>query len=401
MLTTYRRVLGLPGALAFSMSGMVARLPISMVSLGIVLLVTNRTGSYTLAGTVSAAFVVTNAVGSVPQARLIDRLGQSRVLPLALAAFTLGLVGTMATVEAGVAVLWPHLCAGLAGATMPQIGPSVRSRWSTLVPDKVDLRIAFAFESVVDEVVYIVGPALVTVLATVVHPLAGLASAGLAALVGTAALVTQKGTEPPVASASHRREAAALPWRVLAPLVACAVVLGFLLGGTEVAIVAFSDEHGNKALSGLMLALWALGSLLAGVVTGAMSGGASNPTRFRAGMGVLGLLMLPLPFVGSFPMLAVVLFLAGFAVSPTLIAGFAWIEQSVPAARTTEGITFFVTGIGVGIAPGAAVVGRVVDTAGASASFQVTAAAGIAGAVLALATGLRRRAAPAPSGSSG
>jgi predicted MFS family arabinose efflux permease len=178
-------------------------------------------------------------------------------------------------------------------------------------------------------------------------------------------------------------------------------VLGVLLGGTEVAIVAFSDEHGNKALSGLMLALWALGSLLAGVVTGAMGGGPSNPTRFRTGMVVLGFVMLPLPFVSSFPMLAVVLFVAGFAISPTLIAGFAWIEQSVPPSRTTEGITFFVTGIGVGIAPGAAIVGRVVDAAGASASFRVTAAAGLVGAALALGTGLRRRGARAPSGSSG
>jgi MFS family permease len=396
MLTTYRRVLTRPGALPFSMSGLVARLPISMVTLGIVLLVTTRTGSYTLAGTMSAAFVVTNAVGSVPQARLLDRLGQSRVLPACLAVFTAGLVGTMVCVELSLPVVWAHLCAATAGATMPQIGASVRARWSVLLPDKADLRVAFAFESVADEVVFIVGPALVTVLATVVHPLAGLTSAVLACLVGTTLLVAQKRTEPPAAPRDRRIGADVLPWRVLAPLVACAAVLGFLLGGTEVAVVAFSDEQGATALSGLMLAVWALGSLLAGVATGALPTVASNATRFRWGLVALAVLTLPLPFVSSFAALGVVLFLAGFAISPTLIAGFAWVEETVPASRTTEGITLFVTGLGVGIAPGAAVVGRVVDTAGASASFAVTAAAGLVGAGLGLATRRVSRERPTP-----
>ncbi len=96
-------------------------------------------------------------------------------------------------------------------------------------------------------------------------------------------------------------------------------------------------------------------------------------------MVALGLLMLPLPFVDGFVLLAVFLFLAGFAISPTLIASFAWIEESVPSARLTEGITLFTTGMAAGLAPGAALVGLVVDSAGASASYWVTAAAGAAG----------------------
>src|SRR4051795_7411634 len=99
MFSPYRRVLGMPGALAFSASGLVARFPISMVSLGIVLLVSTRTGSYSLAGSVSAAYLVANAAFAVPQARLIDRLGQSRVLPVSVSTFAVGLVATMAVVE--------------------------------------------------------------------------------------------------------------------------------------------------------------------------------------------------------------------------------------------------------------------------------------------------------------
>ncbi len=144
MLTTYRRVLGLPGALLFSMSGLVARLPISMVSLGIVLLVSTRTGSYSLAGTVSASYLIANAFFAVFQARLIDRLGQSRVLPVAIGVFAVGLTAAMAAVELDLGAPWPHLCAAVAGAAMPQIGSSVRSRWSRIVPDKQALHTAFA-----------------------------------------------------------------------------------------------------------------------------------------------------------------------------------------------------------------------------------------------------------------
>ena len=381
---SYRRVLTLPGAWVFSVGGLLARMPMAMVSLGIVLLVSSRTGSYGLAGAVSASFLVANASFAILQARLIDRLGQSRVLPVAAAMFTLGLVGMMAAVEAGRGAPWPHLFAAVAGAGLPQIGSSIRARWSHLVSDKRDLHTAFAFESVVDEVVFIVGPALVTTLATTVHPLAGLATAVVATVVGTALLVSQKRTEPPAARVHERHERTPMPWQVLAPLIACGVTMGALLGGAEVATVALSEELGATSLSGLMLAVWAVGSLVSGVIVGAVHFHASNAVRFRWGMLALGLLMLPLPFVDGFVSLAFFLFLSGFAISPTLIAAFAWIEETVPAGRITEGITLFTTGLGAGLAPGAALVGLVIDRSGASTSFWVPAVAGLLGASVAL-----------------
>ena len=401
MLTTYRRVLARPGALGFSMSGLVARLPISMISLGIVLLVEDRTGSYALAGTVSAAFLLANAVGAVPQARLVDRLGQGRVLPVAETVFVVGLLAMMVAVQSGWGLPWPHLWAAVAGLGMPQIGSCVRARWTALVPDKEQLRTAFAFEAVVDEMVFILGPVLVTLLATLVHPLAGLSTAAAASLVGTVALVAQRSTEPTASGQRLRRGGSPMPWAILAPLVGSSVALGAMLGGAEVATVALSDELGNKPLAGLMLALWALGSLLAGVVTGAVPTATPNAVRYRWAILALAFLMLPLPFVGAFWPLAVTLFLAGMAISPTLIAAMAWIEETVPASRLTEGITYFTTGLGIGIAPGAAAVGAVIDVAGASASFGVVVVAGAAGALLAFSAAWRRPAGRAPSGSSG
>ena len=384
-LATYRRVLTRPGAMAFSMSGLVARMPMSMVSLGIVLLVSTRTDSYSLAGTVSAAFLLANALFAIPQARLIDRLGQGRVLATTAAVFAAGLVAMMATVELDQRAPWPHVFAAVAGATLPQVGSSVRARWSALLDDKQDLHSAFAFEAVVDEIVFIVGPALVTVLATVVHPLAGLASAVLATVVGTAVLVGQKSTQPTATGATRHTAKDPMQWRVLTPLIACAFTMGALLGSAEVATVAFADERDETALAGLMLAIWAVGSLVSGALVGAIHIKATNGVRFRWGTLALGVLMVPLPFVDGFVALAACLFLSGFAISPTLIAGFTWIEETVPAGRITEGITMFTTGLGAGLAPGAALAGTVVDASGASASYWVSAMAGLLGAAIAFA----------------
>ncbi len=385
-ISTYSRVLGLPGALAFSIYGLFARMPMSMVSLGIVLLVSTRSGSYSLAGTVSAAFLVANAVFATHQARSIDRLGQRRVLPVAAAAFSGGLVALMLLVELGGPAPWPHLAAAVAGAALPQIGSSVRSRWAHLVEDKSDLHTAYSFESVVDEVVFIVGPALVTVFATVIHPLAGLICAVVATLVGTAAFVGQKRTEPPATGADRRTAREPMPWRVLVPLMACAAMLGAMLGGAEVATVAFADQRGATAMSGLMLAIWALGSLVSGVLTGAVRSEASNPTRFRWSMVALTVLVLPLPFMNGFWALAGCLFVSGFAISPTLIAGFAWIEEVVPARRLTEGMTVFTTALGIGLAPGAALAGVAVDASGPSAAYWVVIGAGVVGSAVAVCT---------------
>ena len=401
MLSNYQRVLSLPGALVFSLAGLVARLPISMISLGIVLLVSTRTGSYSFAGTVSASFLIANAGFAVLQARLVDRLGQHRVLPIATVVFVVGLLALMAAVESDAPPPWPHLLAAVAGAGMPQIGSCVRARWAHVVANKAQLQTAFAFEAVADETVFIVGPALVTVLATTVHPLAGLGAAVVAAVVGTSVLVSQRRTEPPPSGRPARHGGGPMPWRVLVPLAASGFTMGMLLGGAEVATVAFSDEHGATALSGLMLALWALGSLISGAVTGALALQAAPATRFRWGMLGLTALMVPLPFVDGFVTLALFLFLSGFAVSPTLIASLAWVEEVVPASRLTEGITLFITGLGAGVAPGAAVVGRVVDLSGASASYWVSVVAGAVGTVIAFAVARVSAGRPSPSGSSG
>jgi MFS family permease len=385
MLDTYRRILDVPGTLLFSAAGLVARLPMSMIGLGIVLLVEHATGSYGLAGAVSATYVAAGAVFTVVQGRLIDRHGQARVLVPVVAIFSAALVLLVVSVQAE----WPqatsYFFAAVAGATLPTAGSCVRARWThALVGRPADIQTAFALEAVVDESVFILGPILVTVLATAIDPVVGIATGLTAGLVGTLSLAAQRRTEPPVTARDSATRRGRLPWRTLAPLGVVALALGALFGAAEVVTVAFSEEQGSQAYAGPLLALWSLGSLMAGLITGAVHW--RKPVVHRLRIGALGMFaaMVPLPFVESIWLMGGILLLGGFAIAPTLIASTTLVEQTVPPSRLTEGMAALHTGIVAGVAPGAALAGAVVDWSGPSAAYLVPVAGGLLAALAAL-----------------
>jgi MFS family permease len=387
MLTAYRRILAVPGALRFSATGLVARLPISMEGLGIVLLVVDVSGSYGYAGAVAGATTVANAAASIVQGRYIDRLGQRRVLPALVVIWGLALGLLVASAHGE----WPRWAtfalAVVAGLALPPVGTCVRARWSHVLDQPRQVQTAYALESVVDESVFITGPILVTFLATVWDPVAGLGAAVLAGVGGTLFLAAQRATEPP----GHPREATVdgqvgprMPWRTVLPLAVVALALGSLFGSAEVTTVAFAEEHHVPEVTGLLLALWALGSLLAGVITGAIHWKKGPSTRLKVGTAALALGMAPLGLIDAVWLMGVALFLAGFAIAPSLIATLSLVEQSVPSARLTEGMAFIHTGLAAGLAPGAALAGVVVDAGGAAPAYLVSAGAGVIAALSAL-----------------
>jgi len=381
----YRDVLTRPGALMFSGAGLVARLPISMVGLGIVLLVENRTGSYGVAGTVTAAYMLTSAGTAPLLARLIDSRGQRRVLIPGLSVFALALGVLVLAVERSWPLPLPHLVAAVAGASFPPIGSCVRARWTHLLGQGPDLHTAFSVEAVVDEVVFMVGPVLVTVLATQVHPMAGVASVATFAIIGGWWFTSLRATEPP--PRRHGLDQSQLPpmnVRWLGRMVLMALFLGSLFGAIEVITVAFAEERNQPGATGVLLAVYALGSLIAGVVTGLLSGTPeATLRRFRWGATAMAVSMLPLPFIDDLAVLGIVLFVGGFAISPTLVSTISLVEANVPTSRLTEGMTWVLTGFGLGIAPGAAVAGVIIDEAGASPAFIVCVVSGVLAALLA------------------
>ena len=384
MLTTYRRVYSRPGAFAFSATALVARLPISMMTLGIVLLVSSLSGSYGLAGQVSAAYIVGNAVFAIPHGRLADRFGQGKVLYVDTVAFAVTTSLMIASIVEDWAMPWPHVWAALAGAAIPQIGTMVRARWAHLLPVASERHTAFAAESVFDEVVFVTGPALVTLLATAVAPQAGLIAAVTVGTVGTLALAVQRRTEPPAHPRDPTTRRDPMPWGLLVPLTAAAIALGSLFGALEVATVAFADDHGHKAYSGLMLGAFSLGSLLAGVVAGTIVWRREPLERVRIGAALLAVGTVSLPFLPNLAVATVALFVTGMTLAPTLITLFSLIEASVPRSRLNEAMGFVQTGMSGGIAPGAWLAGLVADGSSGSSAYWVCTVSAVLAALAAV-----------------
>jgi predicted MFS family arabinose efflux permease len=266
----------------------------------------------------------------------------------------------------------------------------VRARWSALPPERVRLHTAYSLEAVNDEVVFVLGPVLVTTLATLVDRSAGLALAATLALGGGLALAAQRGTQPPVTPRGSRAVGAAaarprLPMGTVGPVVLVFVCLGALFGAMEVTTVGFADEHGSPALAGPLLAVFATGSLLSGLVYGTLRLRSDPDRRYLLGVAALTVALAPLPFVRSPWVLGVVVLAAGVAISPTLVTGNLLITERVPGGRLTEALAWTGTGLGAGVALGSGLAGAVIDAFGASPAYGVAVLSGALGTLVAAA----------------
>ena len=373
MLTPYRTLFADPGNRRFALAGLLARLPLPMTGIGIITLLAQLRGSYALAGAVTATFVVTYALLSPQISRLVDRHGQSRVLPVATAVsvFGMALLLTAAAWQAAAGTLFAG--AVLAGC-MPSMSAMVRARWAALYRGQPRLQTAYALETVLDEVTFIAGPPLAVGLAVMVDPLAGLFAAAVLLALGVAALVVQRGSEPPLqpidAGDRHGSAIGVANVRLLALLM---VAMGVIVGTVDITSVAFAAQRGVPGAASVVLSAYALGSCVAGLVFGAVSLRWPLPRLLLLGGMATALSTLPLLQVDSIAALAVAVLVAGMFFAPTMIVAMSIVERLVPAHRLTEGMTWLLAGLNVGVAMGAAAAGQVVDIAGPRAGFGVAA----------------------------
>lgn len=394
LLSTYRQIFAAPGSLAFSTTGLISRLPISMAGIGIVTMIAQLRDSYGLAGAVSATLALAAAVLGPQVSRLVDRYGQRRVALPALAASIAALAALLLCARLG-APDWTFFPGAAGMAVMPSVGSMVRARWAHLYRgDPAKLHTAYSFEAVMDEVCFIVGPILSIGLSTSLFPEAGVLLAGAFLTVGTLLFTAQRRTEPPVHPHEHQAGGSAIRSAGLRVVVLTFVATGGIFGAVEVVTVAFAQEHGHTALSSVVLAVYAAGSCVAGIVFGALKPRGSMSGRFLVGVSVMAVSMLPLLLVGNLVALAVALFLAGLSISPTMVTSMGLVERLVPAAKLNEGMTWTITGLAVGVAVGSSVGGWTVDRAGASTGYWVPVAAAALAAVTAFLGSRRLRSAP-------
>jgi MFS family permease len=388
----YLELLRTPGALAFSSAGFVGRMSMSMYGLGTVLLIALLTGRYGEAGTVAAAGSIGYAVLSPVIASRADRLGQRRVLLVQTAVFALSGVVFVTCAELR-APFWVLLMTGLlAGASMPSIGTMVRTRWSKLVDgDAQRLHTAFALESVNDEFIFVIGPALVTLLATQLFPASGIGTAALLCIIGTLLFAIQRHTEPTPRPKQRLSRIGwpSLPAAGLLTLAPAFLLIGAMFSAIDLSTVAFATELGHRPVAGLILGTYAFGSAVGGLWYGSRHWKAPLGRRFTitAALTVAG--VSTFWAVPGLLVLDAVGFIAGLAISPTLMTGYAILERQAPPHRTTEAMAWLSSTISVGVALGSAFAGHITDALGARWSFAFAACCGGAGVLICVA-GLRR-----------
>ena len=373
MLGTYREALRLPGAAAFSTAGFFARLPIAIIGLGIVLMVSLRTGSYGFAGLLSASFALMAAAGAVVTSRWTDRVGQSRTLPLLSTLQAVALVLFVASVITDQPAIVQVGAALLAGFLQPSSGSFVRARWVHVAPTPGLLRTAFAWESILDELIFTFGPLIASMLALYVGVATPLVVAAVLVASGGWALALQKRTEPPIHRPTPDTEygpaRGAIRQIGMPALALAAIGAGALFGAYDVAVVAFTAERGQPGMAGVVLALWAAGSLVGGIIFGGRQWPFSLPTLLIFTALAQVVVVSPVWLLPSIPALLAATLIAGIAVAPTLISLFSLAERLVPPRQLTEGLTWANSALAVGFALGSSLGGQLIDQSGTSASF--------------------------------
>lgn len=417
----YARLFRLPGAKAFCVSAAVARLPISMMGLGIVLALNHLYDNWTVAGTMSASYIFCAAIVTPVYARLFDRFGQRRVGTVALGVQTVVMLGFACGAAMRIPIPALFALAIAAGLSQFAFGALVRTRWAYALRGNKDedslLNTAYALESAIDEIVFIVGPILAAFLATSVHPVAQLFVPAIAAATGGTVFFSLTGTQPPVmtpvevaaapsgsgaqnglgngsgggrttgvrgprinALLTRNRRAAGTRVRsaLLYPgvwiVVVVFVVFNMSFTAFDVSVTASMKAMGVEQFVGLQLAMFAVGSCVGAIVFGSVRFPGSHWKLMVLFLAILtgGFVLFRLA-MNHLVLLGALEVLAGLVVSPMFATGNLIVKESVPARSLTEGLAWVTTGGSVGASLGSSVAGVVLDAGGPAMGLMLPA----------------------------
>ena len=377
MLSKYRQVFAGNSAWRFSTAGFIARLPISMVGIGVLMYVEAERGSYAIAGAVSGSIAITAAIGGPLSSRLIDKLGQHRVLPIQILIIAISSIALIVLIPSSVPAPYLFIFSIGSGIAYPSIGALVRSRWTALLVSGPILLTAFSIESIIDELIFIVGPTIAATTTVKIHPAAPQVIAIFLLAGGGLWLASMRSSEPPINTQPGKPGKPVILQNGLIYLWGVHIASGVFFGAVETSIIAYTKIAGKPIYGGIVIALWSFGSLIGGVVYGGMH--FKSPLHKQ--LIVVSFLLVPataaMVFVDSIFMLALLTIAAGIGVSPLLIASAAITQRRSPIGRTTEAIASMYAGIGLGAAFALAMAGWLIDNRGTSYAFALGALAAL------------------------
>lgn len=368
--TRYSQVFATRGAPWFTVAGWLGRFPRSALSLSIIMLIAAKSGSYTLAGLVSAAFVTAMGVAGPLWSRAMDRRGQNVVLRLASLS-TLTATVTLAILVVLHAPLWTwFVAAALLGLTMADLGAAVRVRWSALATG--DTRsTAFAVESIADELVFVVAPPLVAVIAAVADPVWGIVTVVAIGLCGAVALLAHTASEPDVIERTGGHRHALLPPVSILPVAVASIGIGGMFGAFDVTAVAWGRESAEPWLTGLLMAAMALGNTIGSLVFGALYWQIGLRARYLGVVSVLAVLVWLLPLTAGSRWLIGASLLVGMVVGPAMVSAYALVSSRADPQRATELMSYLSLGTAAGVPFGGTVAGVALDHSGPGLSLLV------------------------------
>ena len=384
----FARVLRAPDVARLLGAAVLARMPIGIDSLGMVLFVRAETGSFARAGLVAAAFGLAIGVSAPALGRLIDHYAHARVmLPLAaLHAASLGGLVALGVTGAPTGAL--VACALAAGLSSPPVGSVVRPLLSGLLSREEDLLpTAYALDGIAIELVFVTGPLLTAAIVVVASPAVALLVACGFVILGTVVLVTTPASRAwrPDARRHERHLLGALASPGVRTIVAATAPVGFALGATEVTMTAFAADHGSRAAAGALMAAWAAGSGVGGLAYGGREHASAPGPRWVRLAALFPLCSLPLLLAPSILAMAPLALIAGLCLAPYMAAANQLVGDVAPPGAVTEAFAWPITAIGLGAAGGSAVAGAIAQSWGWRPGFGAVVIAGTVTALIALA----------------
>lgn len=414
----YSVLFSISGTKAFCASGALARLPMSMMSLGIILALNHLYDNWTIAGVMSAAYVLATAAVTPLYARLFDRFGQRKVGSMVLVVQIITMLGFAFAALVRVPIPLLFVLAVVMGLTQFSFGALVRTRWAYVLDRTGNgelLNTAYAMESAIDEIVFIFGPILSAFLAASVHPVSQLFVPTIACALGGTIFFTLKDTQPPVVhevkvvsaslddadvrltidgdasntgdsgsalrnrltiaqlkTSGNRKKRSIFTYAGVIPLLLVFIIFNMSFTAFDTSMTAVMKSLHLDSVLGVQLAMLAVGSCMGALVFGTLE---LKGSRWRymimflaaitAGFFVIHLCQ------GNLIVIGIVEILTGLAVSPVFASGNLVMKETVPEESLTEGLSWVGTAGTVGASFGSMITGIILDHATPDVSLML------------------------------
>jgi len=386
-LVRYATLLERPELRRTIVASVIGRLPIGILGLAILLATQASSGSFGLAGAVAACYLAGLAAMAPVLGRVIDRTGPARILLVFAFVFPATLVTLVATLRFGAPLWTAFALAALAGASFPPITVCLRTFLRQRLLEEAQLAAAYSLESVLIEIIFIVGPMLVALFVAYAAASTAVLFAAICGLTGT--LLFRRSPVLAQWRIEERKPSSLfgpLAVRGFVPLLAVILAYSGAFGLLEIGVTAYTAESGMPALAGLILGLMSVGSAAGGLAYGSRSWRLPLARQFALMLSIMGIGIALLALVANVFVFTALGIAAGVVMAPALIIQSMLVARTAPPHYATEAFTWstscLLSGVGVGLATG----GLLLERANSSAVFVAAGAVALSAALLAFAT---------------